>query len=183
MDSTASVGGNGERTDVRRERRPRRSDGGLARAAEAERASGGGGGGGGGEGKSSPSVLKGSNDGERNTSEAREGRAATFTGRLRERSRVTGEFCRAALYGRPRTAAGEKVGLAIQLNRKGRKEDCGGGTERERGSFLPSFDGDATGGADFSREWIEARGTTGTTEGDGGSARSSWGLESSPGES
>ena len=41
VDSTASVGDNGERTDGRRERRLRRSVGGLARAAVAERASGG----------------------------------------------------------------------------------------------------------------------------------------------
>ena len=54
-----------------------------------------------------------------------------FGARLRERSRATRNLCRGTLYGRPRTADGEKVGLAIQLNRKGRKEDCGG-TRRRR---------------------------------------------------
>ena len=94
------------------------------------------------------------------------------------RSRATGEFCRAALYGQPRTAAGEKVGLAIQLNRKRRREDCSG-TEREREgpSFLPSMETPpavqtlVVSGSRLEEQLGRRR------------ERSSWGLESSPGES
>ena len=104
-----------------------------------------------------PSVrLQCSNDDARSASEARLGPGVILGLKFRERSGAKIWHRGGAPHGRPRTADGEKVGVAIQsTGRGGRRPWRRAAGRRAKVEGSPFLDGDAGGEADFGRCIVE----------------------------